>query len=298
MRLLVAGSHGQVAKAFLDVAPCAPDIDACAIGRPGLDICNSRTIERSLADITPDVIINAAAYTAVDLAEDEAEQAHALNSTGARLLSEAAARRGIPIVHISTDYVFDGEKTGAYIETDATNPQSVYGRTKLEGEQAVAEANPRHIILRTAWVYSPFGKNFVKTILSNAAKGNPLRVVADQRGSPTYAHDLVAAILTVCREISKKDGAAQEWGVYHAAGSGEATWYEFAEAILEESKKRNGPQTSLAAIGTDGYPTRASRPKNSLLDCAKLKRAFGIEFPHWHQGTKLCVERLLEQEAT
>ncbi len=240
MRLLVAGSHGQVAKAFLEIAPSAPDIDACAIGRPGLDICNSRTIERSLADITPDVIINAAAYTAVDQAEDEAEQAHALNCTGARLLSEAAARRGIPIVHISTDYVFDGEKAGAYLESDATSPQSVYGRTKLDGEHAVASANPHHIILRTAWVYSPFGKNFVKTILNNAAKGNPLRVVNDQRGSPTYAHDLVAAILAVCREITKKN-AAPEWGVYHAAGSGKATWHEFAAAILDESKKHNGP---------------------------------------------------------
>ncbi len=296
MRLLVAGSHGQVAKAFLEVAPSAPDIDACAIGRPGLDICNSRTIERSLADIKPDVIINAAAYTAVDQAEDEAEQAHALNCTGAKLLSEAAQRRGIPIVHISTDYVFDGDKAGAYLETDATGPKSVYGRTKLEGEHAVASANPHHIILRTAWVYSPFGKNFVKTILNNAAKGNPLRVVADQRGSPTYAPHLVEAILAVCREITKK-GAGPEWGVYHAAGSGEATWHEFAAAILDKSKKRNGPQTSLAAIGTDGYPTRAARPKNSLLDCSKLKRTFGLELPHWQTGVALCVKRLLEHPA-
>ncbi|MEQ1716917.1 MAG: dTDP-4-dehydrorhamnose reductase, partial [Hyphomicrobium sp.] len=226
MRLLIAGSHGQVAKAFIDVAPSQPDIEACAIGRPALDICNSRTIERAVADINPDVIINAAAYTAVDDAEGDAERAAALNREGAAMLGAVAARRGVPVIHLSTDYVFDGLKAKPYVETDVTGPQSVYGRTKLEGEMAVAAANPRHIILRTAWVYSPWGKNFVKTILTHAGKGTDLKVVNDQRGSPTYAPHLVEAILTVARAVTARKGEGIEWGLYHAAGSGSATWYE------------------------------------------------------------------------
>ncbi|MGL4395480.1 MAG: SDR family oxidoreductase, partial [Hyphomicrobium sp.] len=203
MRLLIAGSHGQVAKAFLDVAPSCPDITAFAAGRPALDICNSGTIERTFGDLSPDVVINTAAYTAVDDAEGEAERAKALNDHGARLLAEAAARRGVPIIHLSTDYVFNGDKLGAYLESDAPGPRTVYGQTKLDGERAVAAANPRHIILRTAWVVSPFGRNFVKTMLKHAATNPRLRVVADQRGNPTYAPHLVDAILAVARVATR-----------------------------------------------------------------------------------------------
>ncbi len=298
MRLLIAGSHGQVARAFLDAAPAAPDIEACAIGRPGLDICNSPTIERALSDIRPDVVINTAAYTAVDDAEGEAERAMALNRDGAAMLAAAAARRGTPIIHLSTDYVFDGAKPTPYAEDDPTAPQSVYGRTKLEGEHAVAAANPRHVILRTAWVYSPFGKNFVKTILNHAGKGTPLKVVCDQTGSPTYAPHLVEAILGVARKIASPGWAgADPWGIYHAAGSGHASWYDLARRILDRSAELGGPTTSLAPIGTDAYPTRAARPKNSRLDCSKLRRVFTITQPDWRQGVDMCVERLLAPQA-
>ncbi len=297
MRLFITGSHGQVARCFLEAAPASPGITACAIGRPALDICSTPTIERAIADIKPDVIINTAAYTAVDDAEGEPERAHALNCEGARLLSEAANRRGVPIIHLSTDYVFDGLKSSAYVEGDATAPKSVYGRTKLDGEHAVAAANPRHIILRTAWVYSPFGKNFVKTILNNAVKGNPLRVVEDQIGSPTYAPHLVEAILAIAEQITGPAAKSDAWGVYHAAGQGTASWFEVAREILAQSKTVGGPQTALSAIGTDEYPTRAVRPKNSNLDCAKMKRIFGAELPHWQAGVALCVNRLLEQPA-
>ncbi len=297
MRLFITGSHGQVARCFLEAAPASPGITACAIGRPALDICSTPTIERAIADIKPDVIINTAAYTAVDDAEGEPERAHALNCEGARLLSEAANRRGVPIIHLSTDYVFDGLKSSAYVEGDATAPKSVYGRTKLDGEVAVAAANPRHIILRTAWVYSPFGKNFVKTILNNAAKGNPLRVVEDQIGSPTYAPHLVEAILAIAEQITGPAAKSDAWGVYHAAGQGTASWFEVAQEILAQSKTVGGPQTALSAIGTDEYPTRAVRPKNSNLDCAKMKRVFGAELPPWQAGVALCVNRLLEQPA-
>ncbi len=297
MRLLVTGSHGQVARCFLEAAPASPGITACAIGRPALDICSTPTIERAIADIRPNVIINTAAYTAVDDAEGEPERAHALNCDGARLMSEAANRRGVPIIHISTDYVFDGQKASAYLEIDATTPTSIYGRTKLDGERAVAAANPKHIILRTAWVYSPFGKNFVKTILSNAAKGNPLRVVEDQIGSPTYAPHLVEAILAIAEQITGPEARTDAWGVYHAAGQGAASWFDVAREILAQSKAVGGPQTALSAIGSDGYPTRATRPKNSILDCTKMKRVFGAELPPWQAGVAQCVRRLLEQSA-
>lgn len=293
MRLLITGSQGQVARAFLEIAPAQPDIEACAVGRPALDICHSPTIERALSDIKPDVVINTAAYTAVDAAEDDAANARAANRDGARMLTEAAARRGTPIIHLSTDYVFDGTKASPYVETDATGPASVYGATKLEGEQAVAQANTKHIILRTAWVYSPWGKNFVKTILTHAGKGAPLKVVNDQFGNPTYAPHLADAILAIARRISASKGEGVAWGVYHAAGSGDASWYDVAREILEASQSLGGPVTSLAAIGTEGYPTRAKRPANSRLDCAKLASTFGVTQPDWRDGVRACVARIL-----
>lgn len=293
MRLLIAGSHGQVARGFLELSPGAPNVEACAIGRPGLDICQTRTIERALADINPTVVINTAAYTAVDDAEGDAERAQALNAEGAGLLAAAAARRGVPIVHLSTDYVFDGAKPSPYVEDDPTNPLSVYGRTKLAGEAAVAAANPRHIILRTSWVYSPHGKNFVKTMLAHAQKGTDLRVVDDQIGSPTYAPHLVQAILGVAQRLGPTSEAGP-WGIYHAAGSGTASWFEVAREIFEVSQSLGGPTTSLTAIDSNGYPTRAVRPKNSRLDCSKLQAAFGVTQPDWRAGVRLCVARLLE----
>lgn len=296
MRLLITGSQGQVARAFIDIAPSQPDIEACAIGRPSLDICNTPTIERALADIKPDVVINTAAYTAVDDAEGDEERAMALNRDGAGMLAAAAAKRGTPIIHISTDYVFDGAKNAPYVETDATGPTSVYGRTKLEGEHAVARANPKHVIMRTAWVYSPWGKNFVKTILTHAGKGTNLNVVNDQIGSPTYAPHLVEAIIGVARKIVAAKGEGIAWGVYHAGGAGTASWYEVAREILDQSRTNGGPTTSLAPIGTDGYPTRAKRPANSRLDCAKLTANFAVTQPDWHDGVKLCVSRLLKAE--
>lgn len=285
-----------MARSFLEVAPGSADVEACAIGRPGLDICQTRTIERALVDINPTVVINTAAYTAVDDAEGDAERAEALNAEGARLLAEAAARRGVPIIHLSTDYVFDGSKASPYVETDTTHPLSVYGRTKLAGEMAVAAANPRHIILRTAWVYSPFGKNFVKTILTHAGKGTDLKVVNDQIGSPTYAPHLAAAILAVARQVNG-GGDAASWGTYHAAGHGTASWFEVASEILAASEALGGPTTSLSAIGSDGYPTRAVRPKNSRLDCGRLAATFGVTQPDWREGVRACVARLLETEA-
>jgi dTDP-4-dehydrorhamnose reductase len=293
MRLLIAGWQGQIARGLVEAAPACPDVKACAVGRAALDICEARSIERALAHIEPSIVINSAAYTAVDKAETEEERAFALNRDGARMLARAAARRGIPIIHISTDYVYDGRKAQPYVEDDPTAPATVFGRSKLEGENAVREANPRHVILRTAWVFSPSGRNFVKTMLAQAGERGKVRVVDDQRGSPTYAPHLVAAILELARQLSARKGDDGPWGVYHAAGTGTTTWRGFAEEVFRRSAALGGPAAEVEPISSADYPTPALRPANSQLDCAKLERTFGLRLPAWEEGVRECVERLV-----
>jgi dTDP-4-dehydrorhamnose reductase len=292
MRLLVTGWQGQVARGFVEAAPARADIVACAIGRPALDLCEPGTIEQALTDVRPDIVINTAAYTAVDKAESEPARAFALNRDGAGMLAAAAARRGIPIIHLSTDYVYDGLKPGPYVETDEPGPRSVYGHSKLDGERAVQAANPKHIILRTAWVFSPVGQNFVKTMLRLAGERDRVRVVGDQQGSPTYAPHLVAAILDVAAQVTNGDGE-DRWGVYHAAGAGTASWYDVACEVFKRSAARNGPAIPVDPITTADYPTAAARPANSRLDCSKLQRNFGVALPEWQSGVEACVGRLL-----
>jgi dTDP-4-dehydrorhamnose reductase len=296
MRLLIAGWQGQVARALVEAAPACPDVKACAVGRAALDICEARSIERALSQIEPSIVINSAAYTAVDQAETDTERAFALNRDGAGLLAQAAARRGIPIIHLSTDYVYDGRKREPYLEDDAPWPTTVYGRSKLEGEHAVRDANPRHVILRTAWVFSPSGKNFVKTMLGQAAERKAVRVVDDQRGTPTYAPHLVAAILEMARQLStrKGEGDAGPWGVYHAAGSGSTTWRGLAEEVFRRSAELGGPAAAVEPIASADYPTPAQRPANSQLDCGKLERTFGLRLPAWQDGVAQCVERIVK----
>ncbi len=293
MRLLIAGWQGQVARALVEAAPACPDVKACAVGRAALDICSARSIERALSDINPTLVINSAAYTAVDQAETEVERAYALNRDGARLLAQASARRGIPIIHISTDYVYGGRKHNAYVEDDLTEPATVYGHSKLEGEDAVRAANPKHVILRTAWVFSPSGRNFVKTMLNRAAERERVSVVNDQRGSPTYAPHLVDAILDLARKLNTDEDGQAPWGVYHAAGAGTTTWCEMAEEVFRCSAALGGPTAAVDPIASTDYPTPAQRPANSQLDCSKLKRAFGIRLPAWQAGVAECVERLV-----
>lgn len=292
MRLLIAGWQGQVARSLVEMAPGCPDVTACAVGRAALDICEARSIERALSAISPTVVINSAAYTAVDKAESDVERAFALNRDGARMLAEAAARRGIPIIHMSTDYVFDGSKREPYVEDDATSPATVFGKSKLEGEQAVREANPKHIILRSAWIFSPAGRNFVKTMLTQAAGQPRVRVVEDQHGSPTYAPHLVAAILDIARRVSPQ-GAEGPWGVYHAANSGTTTWRAFAEEVFARSRGLGGPAAEVDPIRSADYPTPAQRPANSQLDCSKLEQTFGLRLPPWQEGVGDCVARIV-----
>lgn len=292
MRLLIAGWQGQVARALVEMAPGRPDVTACAVGRAALDICEAKSIERALSGISPTLVINSAAYTAVDKAETEPERAFALNRDGARLLAEASAKRGIPIIHISTDYVFDGRKPTPYVEEDPANPNTVFGRSKLEGEEAVHATNPKHIILRTSWIFSPYGRNFVKTMLAQAKELPRVRVVDDQRGSPTYAPHLVSAILDLARIVSAP-GAEGPWGIFNAANTGTTTWRGFADEVFAHSRALGGPVAEVDPIRSADYPTPAQRPDNSQLDCSRLERTFGLRLPPWQEGVADCVTRIL-----
>lgn len=288
MRLLIAGWHGQVARALIEAAPSLPHIKALACGRAALDVRDPRSIERAFSDIAPDVVINTAAYTAVDQAETDADAAFALNREGARLLARAAARRKVPVVHLSTHYVFDGTKATPYLESDAPTPATVFGRSKSEGEEAVAEASPHHVIIRTGWVFGPAGRNFATNILDAAETGEPLRVVDDQRGNPTYAPHLASALLDVARRVANGSAAEAPWGTYHAAGSGETTWFGLAKEILSRAGAANG---GLTPIQSADYPKPAPRPANAVLDCTRFGETFGLHLPPWQDGVAACVER-------
>jgi dTDP-4-dehydrorhamnose reductase len=293
MRLLIAGWHGQVARALIEEAPSRSEIKALAAGRAALDVRDPRSIERAFGDLSPTIVVNSAAYTAVDQAEREPESAFAMNRDGARLLAQAAAKRNIPVIHLSTHYVFDGTKPAPYDEQDAPNPTTVYGHSKLAGEQAVQDANPCHIIIRTGWVFGPAGQNFATRMLGAAAAGDgPLQVVSDQRGSPTYAPHLASAILDLAGKIDANEVGEQAWGIYHAAGSGGASWYDLAGEILARAADRGKAGAPLEPISSSAYPSEASRPMNSELDCGRFEHTFGLRLHPWQQGVADCVERL------
>ena len=292
MKILVTGREGQVVQSLLEKASQRSDLQVIALGRPELDLTKPETVQSAIAAIKPDLVISAAAYTAVDLAEDERELAFAVNAAGAEAVAKAANSCGIPVVHLSTDYVFAGDAEVAYVETDATDPRSVYGRSKLEGERLVAQANPQHIILRTAWVYSPFGKNFVKTMLKLAETRDALSVVSDQKGNPTSALDIAAAIIQVADQfVATPDFSA--YGVYHLAGTGDTNWSEFARAIFSDSGRLGGPVANVTDIVTADYPTKAVRPANSRLSTAKFQKVFNWSAPNWQSSLQEVVARLI-----
>ncbi len=290
MRLLITGWQGQVAQTLGEAAARRSDIEALAIGRPALDLVKLPTILRTLSDAKPDVVINTAAYTAVDKAETEVEAAFALNRDGAARLAEAAHQRDVPIIHLSTDYVFDGFKSQPYVESDPAGPRSVYGRSKREGELAVIAANPKHLIVRTAWVHSPFGQNFVRTMLRLAGERPAVRVVADQVGSPTSAEHLAAILLDLAAMLARGE---TRYGILHAAGRGEASWAEVAREVFAQSARLGGPQAAVEPITTAEYPTKAERPRNSRLDTGRLETEMGLKLPDWRQGVGQSVARLL-----
>jgi dTDP-4-dehydrorhamnose reductase len=288
VKVLVTGREGQLARGLVETAGAG--VQMVAIGRPELDLADEKSVAAAVARERPDIVVNAAAYTAVDKAETEPALAHAVNALGAEHVAKACAASAIPIIHISTDYVFDGTKDGPYVEDDPTAPINVYGRTKLEGEQRVAKACERHLILRTAWVHSPWGTNFVKTMLRLAATRPTIGVVDDQQGSPTYAPHLAAIVLAIIARLAA-DPAGVRWGVYHAVGGGETTWFGFAREVFRHAAEQGLPAAEVTAIAAAAYPTLARRPANSRLKCDRLRRSLGLELPDWRVGVQDCVAR-------
>jgi dTDP-4-dehydrorhamnose reductase len=279
--VLVTGGGGQVASALAEAAGGLPLL---RIGRPGFDFDRPETILPTLKAAAPSLVINAAAYTAVDRAESEPEAALRANRDGPGLLAAWCAGAGVPLIHISTDYVFDGLKGAPYAENDPTNPTGVYGASKLAGEQAVLAGCPRAIILRTSWVYAGRGRNFVLTMLNLAGKHERLRVVADQLGCPTAAPDLAAAILAIAGRIASTGWHPAYGGIFHAAGAGETTWHGLASAAIAESARFGGRQPPVDPITTADFPTPARRPADSRLDCRKLDAVFGVRLPDWRDA--------------
>ncbi|KFF63541.1 dTDP-4-dehydrorhamnose reductase [Pectobacterium brasiliense] len=281
MKILLTGANGQLGRCFQDRLPTEWKI--LATDTAELDITDLARVEEIVKHFQPDAIVNAAAYTAVDKAESEPELAEKINVTGPENLAVVASKQGIRLVHVSTDYVFDGNATEPYSEDSATNPLSVYGKTKLAGEQAVAKASPEAIIVRTAWVFSEYGNNFVKTMLRLAKERDTLSVVNDQRGCPTYAGDLAQAIISLLEKNA-------EGGIYHYCGDEEVSWYEFAQAIFSTAVQKAllSKAPTLTPITTAQYPTPAHRPSYSTLAGEKIK-ALGITFSDWESALKKTI---------
>ena len=294
LRIAVTGWTGQVVCAMLERVPVG--VEVIAIRRPELDLAVPRTVAPALRAARPDVIVNAAAYTAVDQAESEPDIAMRVNGEAAGEAARAAAALGIPVIQLSTDYVFAGTLERPYREDDATGPISAYGASKLAGEQAVAAATANHAILRTAWIYSPFGKNFVKTMLRLAETRDELGVVADQAGCPTSALDIADAVFAVARNLTGRTDDASLRGVFHMSATGEAVWADVAEAIFAERERLGGKPVRVKRITTADYPTPARRPANSRLDCGKLALAHGVKLPEWQASLRSCVARLLQDQ--
>jgi len=289
--LLVIGRRGQLARSLAERAGHWGLVPAFA-ARPALDLTDEASIRRAIAEHSAPIIVNAAAYTAVDQAEAEATLAERINAAAAGTLAQAAADAGARLIHVSTDYVFDGRSAYPYDESVEPAPVNAYGRSKLAGEEAVRAALPGHTIVRSSWVYSPFGRNFVRTMLNLGASRDRLRVVDDQIGTPTSALDLADALLAIAR--AWRDGSDTGLGeTYHVAGSGETSWAGFAREIFRHSRSAGGPSAEVEGIATEDWPAAAERPRNSRLSSAKFARDFGITLPAWQDSAAQVVERLL-----
>ena len=295
MRIVVTGREGQVVRSLLERA-AGSEVMIVPLGRPDFDLTSApNAIEATIEAAQPDVIVSAAAYTQVDKAETQSDLAFAVNETGPRAIARQARELGVPLIHLSTDYVFDGAKTSPYLETDDPHPQGVYGASKLAGERAVLAESRNSVVLRTAWVYSPFGSNFVKTMLKLAADRNEIRVVSDQHGNPTSALDIADGILRIAANLLAQPDPELR-GVFHMTGGGEATWAEFAEAIFAASADCGGPKAKVKRICASDYPTAARRPANSRLDSRKLAATHGVVLPDWHSSLGKVVARLTDAD--
>lgn len=287
--ILVFGGQGQLGQE-LSRAARDRDIAIAALSRADADIAHRGQVEAALRRHRPGVVINAAAYTAVDRAEDEYDAASRANADGAATLAAACAAADIPLVHISTDYVFDGTKSGAYVETDAVAPLSVYGRTKAAGEAAIRATAPKHLVVRTAWLYGAFGTNFLRTILRLAQEREELRVVSDQYGTPTSGGELASALLTIAPRLF---GSEPPWGTYHFSGTGITSWHGFAEWIVDVQARHTQRRPRVVPIATPDYPTRATRPANSALDSTLFQQVFGIKADHWATASGRVIDALM-----
>ncbi|MHA2714060.1 dTDP-4-dehydrorhamnose reductase [Vibrio owensii] len=284
MRVLIPGANGQVGRCLVKELSNRSDVELVALDKSELDISNQLEVENLVHDFRPNFIINAAAYTAVDKAESEANTAYGINEKGPKYLAQAAKDVDAVILHISTDYVFEGNKVGSYVEDDPTNPQGVYGSSKLAGEIAVSETTEKHIILRTAWVFGEYGNNFVKTMLELAKDRDALSIVGDQLGGPTYAGDIANTLIKMMDSVAS--GEHVEYGTYHYSGMPYVSWFQFADCIftnaVEQGILTNSPK--LTSITTEQYPTPAKRPANSKLELMKIKANFNIEASDWKKA--------------
>jgi len=287
--VLITGAKGQLGRELVDEAS-AKGIRIVAAGRDDLDITQAESVMAYVCEAAPRAIINCAAYTAVDKAESDSKTAHAINALGPEHLARAAAELDVPLLHVSTDYVFDGSKAGAYTEDDPVAPLGAYGRSKEEGERRVRAAHQKHIVLRTSWVYGPHGNNFLKTMLRLACERDELRVVADQRGCPTATIDLARALLAA--EAAASSGRAL-WGTFHFAGTGATTWHGFASEIVSTAAPMGGRSVPVHPIATRDYPTPAKRPANSELDSSRFAASFGYVSAPWQERVREVVGALL-----
>ncbi|MBD9399397.1 dTDP-4-dehydrorhamnose reductase [Pseudomonas sp. PDM11] len=285
MKILLLGQHGQVSRELQLLLESHHEL--IVLGREQLDLADTERLRDAVRRLQPQLIINAAAHTAVDAAESEPEAAFAINATAPGVLAEEAAALDVPLIHYSTDYVFDGSKASAYDENDAPNPLGVYGRSKLAGEQAICAVGGKHLILRTSWVYSLHGRNFLLTMQRLLQEREQLSVVADQIGAPTWAGSIAAATVQLIERWQNAQTAA--WGVYHFTARGETAWFGFAEAIAAQLQAQGKTVAQLTPIATTQYPTPARRPLNSRLDCSRLERDWGVRLPDWHDGLLECL---------
>ena len=290
MKILITGAQGQVGKELVSIAE--QHYDVIAAGRDELDITQAKSVAEYIKSSQPDIVINAAAYTAVDKAEEDQERAYAINRDGAKNLATACAQHNIPLLHISTDYVFDGSKIDAYSETDNVTPLGIYGESKWQGEEAIRKLLSQHVILRVAWVFGAHGNNFVKTMLRLAKDRDELNVVADQFGGPSPAKSIAKTLIHLV-DIYQKYKKLQ-WGTYHYCGTEKTNWCDFAREIFKQANEKGlmNKKIRVSSITTAEYPTLAKRPQNSMLNCEKIKNTFGIDMPDWHEGLNEVLTEL------
>ncbi|VVN25407.1 dTDP-4-dehydrorhamnose reductase [Pseudomonas fluorescens] len=285
MKILITGQHGQVSRELQRHLQGLGEL--IVLGRDQLDLANPDQIRQQVRAHRPDLIINAAAHTAVDQAQSEPEVAFAINAIAPGVLAEEAKALGIPLIHYSTDYVFDGSKPAPYTEADTPNPLGVYGQSKLAGEQAIAAVGGEHLILRTSWVYSSHGKNFLLTMQRLLQEKPQMRIVADQIGAPTWAGSIASSTRTLIERWQA--GEPGEWGVYHLTAGGETSWFGFAQAIGEHLRQQGKACADLEPIPSSAYPTPAKRPLNSRLDCTRLQQQWHVSQPHWQDALRECL---------